>query len=146
MAVPNRSELAITLPLDSLADMTRGEEMPDKAKIIFSLMSIGMSQDKVARVLGNSPATIKDYVKKYDKDGCIVDTIIARKYFLAGTLESIATQVSSTITEDDLSKLSVIQKMSVIEKCLKIAQGVAPKMPERESGVDDALKVLENSK
>lgn len=135
-------ELVISMPMDVLASMAKGSDMPEKAKIIFSLLSAGLSTSTIAKVLGNSESTIKDYIKKYDRDGCIVDAIAARRYFMAGSFETIAAQIAATITEKDLEKLSAIQRLSVAEKCIKIAMAINPTVPEKKSTADELIGKL----
>lgn len=135
-------EQAITLPLDVLANMARGKDMPNKAKTIFTLLSVGMKRHEIARTMGLSVQTVKDYIRKYDGDGCIVDAINARKMLMAGSFEAIAMTLATSVTPSELDKLSTMQKITIAEKCLRIAREIGAVQPQEEDDQDSALERL----
>lgn len=137
-----KEDASITVPLDTLANLATGECSNPKAKIIFSLLAIGVKEESIAKMMGLTVVTIKDYINKYDKDGLILDAIVARRYFMAATFETIATNIAGSITQADLDKLSPRQKVEVAEKCIKIASMINPKIPERSPDIDGAFEKL----
>ena len=118
------------------------EAESERAKTIFTLLSVGMKRHEVARTMGLSVQTVKDYIRKYDGDGCIIDAINARKMLMAGSFEAIAMTLATSVTHAELDKLSTMQKITIAEKCLKIARDIGAIQPQEEDDQDTALEKL----
>lgn len=142
----SNNDSIITMPIDMMSGMAQGSNMPEKAKVIFSLLQVGLGRPRIAEILGLAVATIDSYIHDYDKDGIIVDAIAARRYFIAGSFESIAAEIASSISFNDIKALSPNQKIAMAKGCIEIAQKINAPAPEIKRGVNDALKALKQPK
>ena len=132
----------VTLPLDTMLGVASGD-VPPQVKIVFTLMSTGMGKARISALLGIEEAIIAEYLREYDGEGILVDAMAARRVFMAGSYEAIATFIAGSITENEIRKLAPLQRVSLAEKCMKIANSFTVEMPRERPQVDDALKKLQ---
>jgi len=132
----------VTMPLDTMLGVAGGGDMPADVKIVFTLLSTGMGRERICALLDISDEVIDSYLSQHDRDGLLVDAMAARRVFMAGSYEAIATYIAGSITENEIKKLAPLQRVSLAEKCMKIANSFSVEMPKAKPKVDDALKKL----
>ena len=117
------------MDLGYLPDIMRGDVvdfdgLPDRAKEVLALRSLGLSAAKIGRTIQMKKSTVEGYIARYDPNGVCLVTSEAKRVITTEMLMSVAVEALLEITDAKLRVMDAKDCAIIATRCVGAAERI----------------------